>query len=197
MSIRLLPILIAACVSIPTVHADLDLTPRYESFAGGTLRRAYFADGAKHFAVSLDSETTLSSDERGPVFRFANIPQAAMALRRSPFATPPSFDAVSLPDYAKAAAKFLPAAAESIATELPVMNIFPINQWKSCRLVFNYKVGGAAYTESITFLVLESGQQIVIQSGSRAKDFAATAARADDIIRRWHEVLPGDEKGAN
>lgn len=195
---RALLSLTLAAIAAAVVRADLDLTPRFALTGGGKLRRAYFQDGEKQFAVSLDAETTVAADDKGAVFRFEGIPQASLALRKSPMAkTPPPFGPETMPEYAKAAAELLPPAAEAVVADAPVMDVLPVNRWKSCRFVYQYKVGGAGYTESVTFLTLETGQQIVIQAGSRARDFAAVAARADDILRRWHEVLPGDEAGAN
>jgi hypothetical protein len=177
--------------------ADIDLTPRFMVIGGGLVNRAYFADGNKQYAVTLDSETKLSADEGGALFKFTNITQATMRLRRSPIAKPPAFDAESLPEYTKAAAALLPGAAEEVTLESQADNVLPINRWKSCRFVYTYRLGGVAFEESITFLNLDSGDQIVVQTGSQRKDFPAVAERADDIIRRWHQVQPGDEVGLN
>ncbi len=177
--------------------ADVDLTPRTVNVGGGLIHRAYFADGDKQFAVTIDGETTLSGDNGVAVFRFTNVSQASMTLRRSPFQKPAPFTADALPDYTKAALAMLPTAAEGVEITWQGENVFPINQWKSYRLVFRYRVGGIGYDESITYLVLDSGQQIVIQTGAQRKDFPVIAERADDTIRRWHLVTPVDEAGIN
>ena len=193
--IPLLTIVLSAGLAI-TATAELDLKPHYAN-VGGLVRRAYFADGNKQYAVTIDSETQLSEADNGALFRFTNVPQASMLLRPTPLAKLLPFDAESLPAYLKAAQALLPAGAEDVVLEAQKENVLPVNRWHSYRFVFSYHIAASQLRESITFLNLDERQQVVIKTGSRQAAFDAIAARADDIIRRWHEVLPGDEKGEN
>ena len=184
------------CASLPAL-AGVDLTPHFVSVGGGLIHRAYFADGEKQYSMTIDGDTELTGENGVAVFRFTNVSQATMTLRPTPFPKPAPFTPEFLPDYAKAAEAMLPHAAEGTELASQGENIFPINKWKSYRYTFRYRIGGLGFEESITFLVLDSGQQIVIQTGSQRKDFPGIAARADDTIRRWNLVEPGDEVGAN
>jgi hypothetical protein len=51
--------------------------------------------------------------------------------------------------------------------------------------------------ETITFLNLEPKKQIVFQIRSTEANFAVVAGRGEDIMRRWHEVLPGSTVAGN
>jgi hypothetical protein len=51
--------------------------------------------------------------------------------------------------------------------------------------------------DSFTFLNLTDGQQILVQTTARLNFFKAISERADDIICRRHEVLPGSENEVN
>lgn len=194
---RLLSVLAPGLLALLPVHADVDLTPHFQSIAGGLINRAYFADGQKQFAVTIDGETTLAADHGGAIFRFTNVAQASMTFQPSPFKNPPTFTPEFLPDYTKVAQKMLPASAEGVELASEAANVLPINKWQSYRFIFTYHIGALGFQESVTFLNLDSGQQIVIRTGSHRKDFPNVAQRADDTLRRWHEVQPGDEIGAN
>jgi len=182
--------------TLPAV-ADLDLTPHFVKIGGGLLHRAYFADGDKNYSMTIDGETEISGENGRAVFRFTNVSQASMILHASPFAKPAPFSVEALPDYAKAAQAMLPPSAEGVELAWQGENVFPINQWKSYRYTFRYRIGGLGFQESVTYLVLDNGQQIVVQTGCPRKDFAVISARADDTMRRWTLVQPGDEKGEN
>lgn len=179
-----------------SANAQLDLRPHYFK-AGGIIGRAYFADGDKKYAVTLDSETQLSEADGGALFRFTNVPQATMLLRNTPLPKVLPFDEASLPEYLKAAQALLPRLAVEATLDAQAANVLPINKWRTYRFVFSYQIAGSQVKESITFLNLDDGQQIVVQTGSRKNAFDGIASRADDIIRRWHEMLPGSENELN
>jgi hypothetical protein len=180
-----------------TAMAELDLRPRLLTIGGGLIKRAYFTDGEDRYSVTIDDETTLKEFENGAEFRFTNVPHAIMRLRKSPLPKTPEFRTETLPEFVKAAAGLLPPLAEGAVVEGHAFDVFPVNRWKSVRLVFSYKFGGLQFKEHITFLTLGDGQQIVISAASRDKDFEAIAERADDIMRRWDKIQPGDELGEN
>jgi hypothetical protein len=191
----LIPALLSLGLSLS--HADLDLTPQQMIIGGGLAERTYFRDGQKRVAVSIDSDTQVSAEDGGAIFRFKQLPRSTLRLTKSPLKagallTPESRDILP-----KTATQLLPSSAEKRVLTGEARDIFPLNQWKSARFTFNYVMAGVPCRESVTFLNLDDRQQIIMRVAAEEKDFEAAADRADDIIRRWHEVLPGDEAGAN
>ena len=179
-----------------SAKAQLDLRPHTLS-EDGLVPRAYFADGKKIYAVTIDSETQLSEAENGTLFRFINVPQATMLVRPSPFANILPFDSKSLPVYLKAAKALLPGNSEDTILEAQTPDPLPINGWRSYRFVVTYTIANSQMQDSFTFLNLPGGQQILVQTSARLNFFKAISARADDIIRRWHEVSPDSENELN
>lgn len=188
---------LALGASIPACLAELDLIPKRMSIGGGLADRAYFTDGSQKFAVTLDAETQVSEEDGGAVFRFANLARSSFHLAKSPLSPAYAFTPENRPAYFKAASGMIARSAEGVTLTAEVENPFPINGWTSRRFQFSYVLTGARFIESVTFLNLDSKQQIVIRAVAPEKDFPVVAARADDIFRRWHEVLPGDELGLN
>lgn len=193
----LLRITAAICVLASNCPAEIDLTPLKVSVGGGLMQRTHFRDGEKKYAVPVDALTEVFAGSRSAIFRFKDINMASVKFLNSPVRERLAFDATGIPGYVKAAQSLLPAAAESVAVEEQVPDVLPINAWQSFHVVFSYTIASEKYRESITFLNLDGKQQIVIQAGAKEPDFAAVAGRADHLMRRWHEVLPGDETGDN
>lgn len=179
--------------------AELTLTPKIVTldFAGVPVRRAYFMDGTKKFAVTMDNETELSAHGNGALFCFTRFPLATVELFRSPMKAGTGFSEENISDYAKAARHLLAATAEIWPEEPMVIDPLPINGWKSCRFNFFYRVGGSAVRADVTFIDLDEKEQIVVITGGTANSYANVRSRSDDIIRRWHEVTPEEESGVN
>jgi hypothetical protein len=178
---------------------ELSLTPRLVTldFAGHSVRRAFFMDGTKKFAVTLDSETEMNPQAGGVLFCFTRLPLATVELRRSPVQAGVPFSQENISSYAKAARQLLAPSAEIWPEEPMVMDPLPINGWKTCRFNFFYRVGGSPIRTDVTFIELSERDQIVLITGASADHYAAVRSRSDDIIRRWHEVTPEDERGVN
>lgn len=179
--------------------ADIELHPRYVTveLGGATIHRAYFADGDKNYAVTIDGETEVIDGKGGGVFRFKSYEGAEFSLRPSPLTVAVPFNAEKLPDYLKAARKILGESA-MITKESPVvLDVLPINGWSSCRYSFQYQISGISYAADVTFLNISETQQVVLVADAKEKDFEQIRARADKIMKRWHRVLPGDEEGLN
>lgn len=193
-----LPLLVIALLST-AVRADIDLTPVVAStkFGGFSASRLQFTDGTKKFAMSLDSDAEVVAAEGGTGVRFKGIPQASVVFRRSPLTAAVAFDAEGLARYQKAALQLLPASAESVVQDEAVADAESIGGGHSYRFTFSYEIAKAPMRESIIFLNIDAAQQIVVQTGAFAKDFEATAGRANSMIRGWHEMTPGEEKGEN
>ncbi|MDB6175224.1 MAG: hypothetical protein JWL59_4535 [Chthoniobacteraceae bacterium] len=177
----------------------IDLTLRYvTTYTDGIpVRRPCFIDGDKKYAVTLDSQTELVAAEGSTLFNFTKFPRALMQLRQSPMKADVTFEPLNLPRYRAAALQLLPQGAQNPVLIAEASNVLPVNKWISQRLTFSYESGGSPMCESVLFLNLDPATQIVVQIRAGAPDFPTVTARGDDIIRRWHEVLPEAERSAN
>jgi hypothetical protein len=182
-----------------TASADLSLAPRLVTVNYGAypVRRAYFMDGDKKFAVTMDSQTELAPRGDGALFTFTKIPLGTMEFRRSPFKPGAGFTEENISTYAKAAREMLASTAEIWPEEPMQLTPFRINGWKSCRFNFVYRVGGSPVRADVTFIDLNEKQQIVIICGGQADTYSKVRDCSEDIIRRWHEVTPEEELGLN
>lgn len=176
-----------------------DLVPRYITTMrdGVALRRPYFADGDKKYAIKLDTETKLTESEGGACFRFDKFPSAMMRLRKSPMKAEVTFGPESLKAYEDAARAILPGEAANAALIESTPDPLPINNWRSYRFTFSFRLREETRRQSITFLNLKPTEQIVIQTTSNDRDFSEVSGRAFNIIRRWYQVEPEDESTFN
>lgn len=190
---------IALVLLASTATSGLVLTPRLVTldFGGVPFRRAYFMDGEKKFAVTMDNETELSAQGDGAIFRFTRIPLATVELHHSPLKAGTGFSEENIALYAKTARQFLAANAEVWPEEPVTLDPLPINRWKTCRFNFFYHVGGSPVRADVTFIDLNPREQIVVVTGGAANSYPLVRSRSDDIIRRWHEVTPEIESGVN
>lgn len=190
-------IILLAAFALPA--GAIDLVPRYISVMsdGVVAQRPYFADGDKKYAVKLDSETKLTESEGGAFFHFEKFPSAMMRLRQSPLRANLAFGPETLNRYQEVARGLLPVGAGEILFVESIPNPLPINNWQSYRFTFSYRVASEARRQSVTFLNLKPTEQIVIQTASSERDFDEITGRAFNIIRRWHEVVPQDERSFN
>ena len=183
--------LLILCLSALPACA-LDFSPRFTTTIsdGVAIRRPYFTDGDKKYSVTLNMETELTPFEDGALFRFVKLSHAEMRLRPSPMSVELKFDAENQEQYEEAAKKLLPPDAEGVVLDQVTQNPLPINGWSGVRFTFHYRMPMGEVRESITFLNILPTEQVVIQTGSMAKDFPDVSDRAFDIIRRWHELDP-------
>lgn len=190
---------IALVLSTDPGFSELTLRPRLVTmdFGGTPVRRAYFMDGGKKFAVTLDNETELAPQGDGALFSFKKIPLATVEFRRSPIPAGTPMTEENIAAYAKAARMLLAQGAEIWPEEPMALDPLPINDWKTVRFNFFYRVGGSPVRTDVTFIELTERDQIVVITGANAHDYTAVRSRSDDIIRRWHEVTPEIESGVN
>ncbi len=181
-------LLLLALAALPA--SALDLTPGFilTDADGVSIRRPYFSDGGKKYAITLNSETELTPYEDGCLFRFTKLRDSAMRLRPSTFSTAVKFGPDTLERYEQAARKLLPQSATNVALDSQVPDPLPINGWTSHRFIYRYTMPAGDTRESITFLNILPGTQIVMHVYAPAKDFPDAAARAHNLIRRWHEL---------
>jgi hypothetical protein len=191
---------ILAAVLLPQVApAGIDLTPRFiDSFGEGvTFHRLYFADGSKKFVLSLNRETEVTPDSGGTLFRFPKVPEASFLVMRSRLSTDDKFEGAALERYRESAKRLLPVQARGSAIREETPDPFPINDWKSYRIVLTYEVGALRHAQSVTFLNLNETDQIVLITSAPEKDFEEAAHRSYQIFRTWQEMLPGDDRPAS
>ena len=189
---------VIVCAAL-TASAAVDLTPHIlTTYTDGIpIRRPYFADGNKKYALALDNETTLTAANGGAHFEFNKFMYAVMDLRPSALSPELAFDAASLPRYREAALQMLPQGNDKVKVEKEEANVMPINGWSSYRFTFSYGFFGQRFCESVTFLNLDAKQQIVMQVSAKEADYQVISSRAWDIIRAWHEVTRDAEKPSN
>jgi len=170
----------------------LDLSPQFITIVsdGIAIRRPYFSDGDKKYALTLNIETELTPFEDGALFRFVKLSQAEMRLRPSPLGVDTAIEDASKDKYEEAARKLLPQDAAEVVLDQVTFDPLPINGWKGIRFLFHYRLPSGEMRESLTFLNIIPTQQVVVQTASLAKDFSDASDRAYDIIRRWHELDP-------
>ncbi len=192
---------IIACLlfALSACAPALDLSPSFaDVFADGiTLRRPYFADGAKKYAVTINAETEVLPYEDGALFKFTKLKNSEMRLRPSPFRVEMKFSPDTLDRYEEAARKLLPQAAKDVTLEQQTKNPLPVNGWESHRFVFKYTTPVGEVRESITFLNITPADQVVVQVSAPDRSFADASDRAFDIIRRWHELDAKAGRGGN
>ena len=191
---------IAFLASIALIaFGDLDLTPRYKAVELGevVIHRVHFRDGDKEFAVTVNSDTEILGSTNSAVFRFKTVPFAKMSLHQSAMKPAIPFSPEKLPDYRRVAREQLGAITEIVAEAEPEFDVLPINGWKSCRFNFTTRQTGIAFKTDVTFINLNSDQQIIVVTTSKEGEFHDVQGRARKIMSRWHEVLPGDEEGLN
>ncbi len=177
----------------------LDLTPNFAPMAsdGIVLTNPFFTDGGKKYGVILNMDTELTSYGDGAKFKFTKLDHAEMILRHSPFDVNVKFGPDTLDAYEQAARKMLPQVAEGVTLERQLKNPLPMNAWESHRFIFKYTTPAGVSRESITFLNILPGEQVVMQVYAKDAQFENAAARADDVIRRWYEVDPKSIKRGN
>ena len=102
----------------------------------------------------------------------------------------------SLEVYRKAVLQLAPTGATEVAILHEDLNPLPVNDWKSYRFVLAYKLPGSDLRTEITFLNLDEKQQLMLRTTADAKQFGVATSRAFNIIRSWHEMLPGEDDPA-
>jgi hypothetical protein len=193
----LLPIAIGA-LAVRLGAATVDLTPRYldTDVDGYKARQLYFTEDSKKIGISLDTETRVAADGGGVVFSFTKVPEATFRIAASPLTAGDAMDdPAALERYRASALAFVPAGATEVSVIEEAANPLPINQWQSHRFVVSYQAGANASRLSVTFLNVNPTSQLVLVTRAPTRNFADAADRSFQIIRTWHEVLPGDIAG--
>jgi hypothetical protein len=187
---------LAGLLSLELQALAVDLTPRFiDTFIDGiTIRRLYFADGDRKIGVSLDQETTIEQGNGGVVFRFEKLPDATFLIKNSPMTPDQVFEGVSLERYREAARRLLPPGAKNVKALDETADTLPVNRWTSRRFSYICDSGETPMAISVTFLNLNSQDQLILVTTATERNFADAADRSFHIIRTWQPLLPMDEK---
>ena len=184
--------LLAADLGASTV----DLTPRYldTQIDGIVARRLYFLEESKKIGICLDQETVVSAGGGGVVFKFPKVPDASFRIATSPFSPDEAMnDETSLERYRTSALSYVPGGATEIKVLEETTNPLPINRWQSHRFLISYQAGANVAKLSVTFLNVNPTTQLVLLTTASTRNWEEAAGRSFEIIRTWHEILPGDE----
>lgn len=193
------PAILSTALLLACSAKAIDFTPQYmmEYVEGVTIRRAYFADGKKNYAIKVNGDTDLSAANGGAFFQFNKFSGATMTWRMSPLTPGTPFDLAHLPGYTAAAIQLLPKGSTNAKVEGEESNVYPINHWICHRYTISYAFYGYSMRDTVTFLNLDDKEQIVIQVSSRSSDFQAVTACSWDVIRSWHLMESATEKPYN
>ena len=193
-AIRAMAICFAALVFPQLAPAGIDLTPRFiDTFIdGATFHRLYFTDGVKKFVVSLNRETEVTPEAGGALFRFLKLPDVTFLVVRSRHSPDEKFEGAALERYRESAKRLLPVQARGSAIREEILNPFPINDWKSHRIILSFDIGAIHHLQSVTFLNLNDTDQVALITSAPEQDFEEAAHRSFQIFRTWQEMLPGD-----
>jgi hypothetical protein len=188
--------LLFATTCISSACAAVDFTPRFIDIfnEGTTIRRLYFTDGDKRYLLSLNRETEVVPDAGGALFKFAKVPSATFLVVRSRHSPVDKFEGATLDRYRESAKRLLPVGTRGAVILEETPDVYPINDWKSYRIVLSYNVGPVIHLQSVTFLNMNDADQVALITAAPEKDFTEAAHRSFQIFRTWQEMLPGDEK---
>lgn len=192
---RLYTLLVAALLP-QFAPAAVDFTPRFIDLfvEGTTVRRLYFANDDKKYTLSLNTETEVTPDAGGAIFRFKKVPDATFLIARSRHSPQDKFEGMSLERYRESAKRLLPVLGRGSVIREETSDVYPINDWTSYRIVIAFDVGAVRHFQSVTFINLDESDQVVLVTSAPEKDFEEAAHRSYQIFRTWQEMLPGDEK---
>ncbi len=193
---RLLSHFALATLAATLSAANVDLTPRYldTEFDAIQIRQLYFLEDTTRIGITLDQETTVSTNGGGVVFKFSKVPDASFRIAISPLTPEEAMsDPESLERYRASALSFVPAGATEVTVLEEAANPLPINHWQSHVFVVTYQAGANVRRLSVTFVNVNPTSQLVLVTSAPPRAFADAADRSFQIIRSWHEMLPEDQ----
>lgn len=171
-------------------QAEISWTPHLSTvFAEGTsVVSVYFSDTNKKYAVLLNTETNVEAAGGGAKITYNRIKSAVFKIRepikRVEFPIAPDLTA----EYRKYALAYAPKEVSEFSNFEEASSIYQINNWKSYRVSFSYGLYGQRIRHCITFLTLESGQQVILDLSSYEKEFPSALELSEHMIRTWHEL---------
>ncbi len=191
---RLRPFLSLFLLAAPLARGEIDWTPRFivTQGEGVQIPRLYFADGEKKYAAAIDAEASAEADRGGVRIAYARVPSGVFTIhpQEPPIAFPA--DEKLLAEYRKLALACAPEKATDFKIVEETPDALPINRWQSLRFTFTYNLYGHRKQHCVTFLAFPDGKQARLETTALAREFGETQARAEYLIRSWHELSAED-----
>lgn len=187
---RLLFTASALLVALATsLHADLDLTPRYAASdhpGQGDFQRLYFANGDEDpVIIKPDAETTVTGGNGETTLQFNDLQGASLLLRTSPLRPDFLFNEENAETYRTTARQFAPQGHVKIVKEEEALNISLRNRWNASVFTTTYALPGSEVTQSVTFINYTPQQQIILILSAFGNEFEEAQGRMDQILRSW------------
>lgn len=188
-----LPLLACLAAAVPALA--LDLTPRFVNRRVNGRPQAIptFADGETRYTVTLPRGVTAAAASQGETaFYLHDTADASIILKSSPFTPPPPFEEAALASYRKHAMETVPAGATEAELKEETANPLPFSDWSSRRYTLAYKLPGRSFTQTVTFVTVAPGKQILAITAAPSAKFEQAATVTWQLLRSWR-VLPANE----
>ena len=172
-------------------HVDaLDLTPHPLSTAYNSLRanRYFFDDAGKSMGFRIDNNMTVKGTSSSVAFKFNDLRNADMQIKKSPRKPETQFVGEDLEGYRKDGRAALPEGVTDVQLEREIAAAIPINGWTSYQFVFSYKLLGVNYHRSVTFLNYNKLEQLVIDVGAPDAAFELVSLRGYQVLNSLSEL---------
>jgi len=171
----------------------LDITPHFPPrVADIPIRWVHFADGENRYVLKVPLGVEMSEADGGTLFRFQNITDATLAIRKSPLTPAIAFGEPSLDTYRKAALAFAPGGATDLVIEKEASSSIPIAGSTSYCFWVDFKLPGRSLKMAITFTNINAQQQIVLITLAPGKQFNNAESLSSEILSSWHLALPNE-----
>ena len=162
---------------------------------GPPIRRYFFRDETKRVLFRIDNKMTVTGGSNQAVFQFSDIRNATMRISKSGMTPQVPFDEKNLELYRTAARGYIPAQATDIQFVEERADAIPINGWVNHQFVVNYKMFGAAYRQSITFINYSETEQLVLDVAALEADYEKAYARSYRVVNSLSDYVPNAETG--
>jgi hypothetical protein len=168
----------------------LDLTPHAVTTAYNNLRstRYFFDDGGKSMAFRIDNNMTVKGGSSSAAFKFSDLRNAEMQIRKSPKTPETLFVGKDLEAYRTDARVALPEGASEVQIERENAAAIPINGWTSYQFILRYKLFGASYRRSVTFLNYNKVEQLIIDVSAPDSTFDLAYLRSYQVLNSLSEL---------
>lgn len=162
---------------------------------GPPVRRYFFQDEGKRLLFRIDGKTSVSGSATQAVFHFSDILNATTRLSKSGMTPQIPFDEKNLEQYRTVARGYLSGQATDVQIVEELPDAIPINGWASHQIVFSYKILGAPFRQSVTFLNYSATQQLVFDVASPDVDYDKAYTRSYHVLNSFSDYVPNAETG--
>jgi hypothetical protein len=173
-----------------TGASALDLTPHSVSSAYNNLRsnRYFFDDAGKSMGFRIDNNMTVKGTSSAAAFKFNDLRNAEMQIRKSAKNPETLFVGRDLEAYRADARAGVPPGASEIKIERENGAALPINGWASYQFTISYKMFGSTYRRSVTFLNYSKVEQLIIDVSAPESAFELASLRCYQVLNSLSEI---------